>query len=279
MKLWMRTAVLLTFLTTSSLVFAQASFTKNSESSDHFSSYYQIDEPSQVKAADFASGQIIYMSVGQFIKSTADLLKWAFNRSDWPDPSVPYNRRKQFGNWLRDPDRGSCLNTRAEILIERSEVPVTMSPSGCTVVRGKWYDPYTGQTFTGAAKVQIDHMVPLKNAYISGASKWTHKLRCAYTNFMANDFHLMVASAQQNMSKGDRSPADWLPKNVAYHCEYLKNWLSVKLIWGLILSPREAHAIRKLIKANNCDPQLYEMTEADLQKERQAINAGMQFCR
>ena len=44
---------------------------------------------------------------------------------------------------------GDCQNTRHELLIASSEVPVTFtSPTGCTVSTGQWLDPYTGDTYT-----------------------------------------------------------------------------------------------------------------------------------
>lgn len=45
--------------------------------------------------------------------------------------------------------------------------------SACTATSGTWFSPYDGATWTAASDVDIDHMVPLKNAWISGANAWT----------------------------------------------------------------------------------------------------------
>ncbi|MEM8957538.1 MAG: DUF1524 domain-containing protein [Pseudomonadota bacterium] len=78
--------------------------------------------------------------------------------------------RNAFSDWV-DTD-GDCQNTRAEMLIAASTEPVELRSSGCTVAEGAWLDPYTGQTFTGAAEVEIDHLVPLAWAWRRGASEW-----------------------------------------------------------------------------------------------------------
>ena len=57
-------------------------------------------------------------------------------------PSNTYDRQ-QFGNWI-DAD-GDCQNTRHEVLIEESRIPVTFKTSRqCVVISGEWHDPYTG---------------------------------------------------------------------------------------------------------------------------------------
>jgi hypothetical protein len=254
-------------------------FAQNSNDSavnDGYSSYYKIAEPKPIKA--YLMPQMELMPLKPLVRATGDLLRWALNRTDWPLPDSPYNRRQKFGNWLKDHTKDSCLNTRAKILIRESKVPVRMSANGCTVVEGEWDDPYTGTIFTRASQVQIDHMVPLKNAYVSGAWRWSQKDRCAYTNFRANRFHLVAVSGHENMSKGDRSPADWLPSNPAFVCEYLKDWLSVKLIWGLILGPREGKAIKQALRAYRCQPEEFEMAPGELAEQRVAIQQSYAQC-
>jgi hypothetical protein len=83
---------------------------------------------------------------------------------------VPYNRDDYMTSW-RDVN-SNCINTRHEVLAIESLIPPTFSKSGCTVVAGLWYDPFTGQEFTSASDVSIDHMVALAEAHKSGGWEW-----------------------------------------------------------------------------------------------------------
>ncbi len=52
----------------------------------------------------------------------------------------------------------------------------------CDVVSGRWFDPYGGQRYTNPSDIDIDHIVPLANAWRSGASKWTTAKRERFAN-------------------------------------------------------------------------------------------------
>ena len=74
---------------------------------------------------------------------------------------VPYNR-DLYGGWI-DAD-GDCQNTRQEVLIEESLIPVELDSRGCRVQSGEWFDPFTGQTCTNPGDLDIDHFIPLAEA-------------------------------------------------------------------------------------------------------------------
>lgn len=207
------------------------------------------------------------------------LLDWEHHTKDLPQPTKPYNRLKQYGPWADDHKDGTCHNTRAKALIRASESEVDFSRSGCTVLRGKWQDPYSNRQYTDAMDLQIDHVVPLKNSYISGGWKWDANKRCLYANFLENEFHLLVVNGNDNMQKGDRTPEKYMPPNKAFACEYLADWLKIKLIWNLAMTPSEGRAISELAKENNCDEAALTMRVQDLHKQRQRILDNMQLCR
>ena len=82
----------------------------------------------------------------------------------------PYDR-KDYRHWI-DAD-GDCQNTRHEVLIDESQTPVTFkTDKGCRVVSGNWLGVYSGDDFTNASKLDIDHLVPLKEAHESGGYAW-----------------------------------------------------------------------------------------------------------
>ncbi|NJL24929.1 MAG: HNH endonuclease [Calothrix sp. SM1_5_4] len=139
--------------------------------------------------------------------------------------------------------------------------------------------PYAGGVHSRAGEIQIDHMVPLKNAYVSGAWAWDYQRRCAYANFLGNSYHLIAVSGRENMSKGDRTPADWLPSNRGFVCTYLKAWLSVKLVWRLIMNPRESDAIKTAFREHGCDPKIFKLRQSELESQRRIMLDSLAACR
>ena len=150
--------------------------------------------------------------------------------------------RRGWRHWTDD-DR-DCQNTRAEVLIAESSKPVTFSGDDeCHVVSGRWRDPYTGKTFRASADLQIDHVVPLNNAYRTGGHAWSAKKRQKYANDLGDRDHLIAVASSANTSKGARGPEDWLPPNRRYRCEYIHLWIRIKQKWQLGFTAREGQAL------------------------------------
>lgn len=146
------------------------------------------------------------------------------------DSGGEYNR-DDWGGWI-DED-GDGLNTRHEVLAEESLIKPIVSNN--KVISGKWFDKYTGKYFTNPSDLDIDHLVPLKNAYISGASNWSKKKKSIYYNYLKYDNHLIAVSKSANRNKSDKSPVEWLPPNKDYQCEYVWEWFKIKTAWGLTI--------------------------------------------
>lgn len=146
------------------------------------------------------------------------------------DLGKEYNR-EDWGSWI-DED-GDGLNTRNEVLAEESLIKPVISNN--KVVYGKWFDKYTGKYFTNPNDLDIDHLVPLKNAYISGASNWSKRKKNRYYNYLKYDNHLIAVSKSANRNKSDKSPVEWLPPNKEYQCEYIREWYKIKVDWGLTI--------------------------------------------
>ena len=177
---------------------------------------------------------------GQTFASKADaeeaLAGGAPTGSRLSNSAIAYNR-DLYGGWI-DAD-ADCQNTRHEVLITESTVPVTLDARGCRVVSGRWEDPYAGRIFTDPRNLDIDHFIPLAEVHRSGGHAWTPAQRRRYANDLSNPNTLIAVSASANRSKSDRDPAHWVPPNRAYRCEYLKTWVNLKRYWQLAADPRE----------------------------------------
>jgi hypothetical protein len=206
------------------------------------------------------------------------LLKFVSHSGDYGQVGEKYNRAKHFGTWIRNRSNRGCLNTRGLVLERDSQGAVSYSSDGCSVKTGHWQDPYAGQTYTDAADIQIDHFVPLKNAYLSGASDWTAKKRCLYANFLGNNYHLLAVQGRENMRKSDQSPDGYMPPNAAYRCQYLSQWLRVKMIWAMNLSSQETSRIVDMVKENHCDLANFQFSESDLVEQRRFIADNINLC-
>ncbi len=134
------------------------------------------------------------------------------------------------------------------MLIAESISPVGFKTSkGCRVVSGSWDDPYSGKTIINATKLDVDHMVPLKEAHESGAANWSRERKRAYANDLDDPDTLIAVDRGLNRQKGAKDPAEWLPPNQAYRAEYARAWVAVKLKWGLTADRQELVALRKLL--------------------------------
>jgi hypothetical protein len=136
-------------------------------------------------------------------------------------PSTAPDNRDDWPTWI-DAD-GDCQDTRAEVLIAEADGPVTLSPDGCRVVAGTWFDPYTATTFIDPAQLEIDHLVPLANVNASGGYAWDPTVKKAYANDLSSDATLIAVAASANRAKGERSPDQWKPPNRGYWCQYAED--------------------------------------------------------
>jgi len=153
------------------------------------------------------------------------------------DSTKSYSR-SSFKHWI-DADRNGC-NTRAEVLIEEAVVKPKIGPK-CKLTGGKWLSAYDGKTITNASQLDVDHMVPLAEAWRSGAWRWTAAQRQAFANDLENSEALIAVTASTNRSKGDKDPSLWMPAKD--QCAYIQNWISIKTKYSLTVDSLEAEAI------------------------------------
>ncbi|WP_326811661.1 HNH endonuclease family protein [Streptomyces scopuliridis] len=166
-------------------------------------------------------------------------------------------QRTSFKHWV-DNDRDGC-NTRSEVLISESRTAPTIE-TGCKVTAGEWFSYYDGVTVTAPGGLDIDHMVPLAEAWDSGASAWTAQRREAYANDLDADRSLVAVTAKTNRSKADQDPQDWLPPLADARCTYIADWVSTKLRWSLAVDQAERAALTRI--AAGCGQETVEYTPA-----------------
>lgn len=151
--------------------------------------------------------------------------------------------RRDWGRWL-DADK-DCQDTRHEILIRDSLIPVTLDEKGCKVMAGKWIDPYDGREVLKSSKIDVDHVVALRNAHDSGGWHWSPDEKRVF----ANDFSNLKATSQStNRSKGDRGPDEWLPPLKAARCGYIREWSALKETYGLGMAEGEHTRITYMLE-------------------------------
>ncbi|MFE5407279.1 cell wall-binding repeat-containing protein [Microbacterium sp. NPDC056569] len=157
------------------------------------------------------------------------------------ETTTPAYDRDLFEHWI-DADADGC-NTRYEVLIEESTTPVTVG-AGCSLTGGSWVSPYDGFVASSPAEIEIDHVVALAEAWRSGASGWSDADRRLFANDIDVPFALTAASSVSNQSKSDKDPAEWLPTNTAYACEYVIGWTLTKYRWSLSVDAAELAALQ-----------------------------------
>lgn len=154
--------------------------------------------------------------------------------------------RNTWGTWSDDDKDG--VNVRTEVLIKESN-PEKLVIKDNKVISGEWVCPYTGKVITDPTKVDIDHTVPLYEAYVSGGDNWGKELKKRYFNYTKRDYHLIVTSISANRSKGSKDPSQWMPKYNG--CEYLFKWITIKSEWNLTMDSLEREFIYNYID-NEC---------------------------
>jgi hypothetical protein len=101
-------------------------------------------------------------------------------------------------------------------------------------------------------------MVPLAEAWDSGARSWSSSVRRAFANDLGDSRALVAVTAAQNRAKGDQDVAQWLPPQ--QRCRYLREFVAVKIRWRLTVDSAEKSAMRSL--AAGCSNTTITVTRA-----------------
>lgn len=160
-----------------------------------------------------------------------------------------YRSREKFFNeddWSFEEDYdGDCQSTRQEMLIltSRAELKYT-NPRNCVVRLGEWLDEYTGEVFTVATQIDLDHIIPRMYAHTHGGDRWSREKKLQFSN---DPINLMLIKRREIRRKRDRGPDRYLPRE-EFQCEYVRLWEAIADKYDLQLGSRDRSEISVVLR-------------------------------
>ncbi|EFL19839.1 conserved hypothetical protein [Streptomyces sp. C] len=158
-------------------------------------------------------------------------------------------RRDLYKHWNRGLNASDGCDTRKEVILSEA-VEAPQVAAGCKLTGGSWRSAYDNLVVADAARLDVDHFVPLAEVYDSEQTVWSAARREAYANDQGSPDTLIAVSAASNRSKADKDPSEWLPSDASYHCTYAATWVGTKLRWNLAVDDAERQALLGL--AEDC---------------------------
>ncbi|TDH56008.1 HNH endonuclease family protein [Mycobacterium talmoniae] len=185
--------------------------------------------------------------------ASAELAKLATIPIKGRAPKTGYDRALFGTPWTDDvtvPGGHNGCDTRNDIL-RRDLAGAGYKPGrkACIVLSGTLKDPYTGEVIMFSRgprsnQIQVDHIVPILDAWQKGAQQWDDLKR---RNFANDPMNLQTTSAAANREKGSADAATWLPPNTAYRCTYVSRMVDVKSTYGVWMTQAEHDAIERIL--------------------------------
>lgn len=179
-----------------------------------------------------------------------------------PSHVSSYSRTRDFGDWTEHSTKYGECNTHALVLITES-LKATTRNSYCTVSYGRWYSWYNDVYYTdayGGRTLQIDRLVPVENAWQSGAWRWTKATRIRFYNDLGDSRSLNAVDTHDNEVKQASPPQDWMPR--FHRCRYITDWVAVKTRWHLNTTTTEKAYLAKV--ARGCSNTTVRVTKAGI---------------
>lgn len=152
-----------------------------------------------------------------------------------------YDRKELFG----------AFRTGVAGAVEHRDVPdadFRNDTPQARVVSGVFNDPYTGepvQVIGGESyDADIDHIVPLKEVYVSQTVPLTTEQMKDYANDLDN---LVYTASGVNRAKGDGDAGEWLPSYEPSQCIYVVKQIEIKGNLRLSVDSAEKAAMQQVI--------------------------------
>lgn len=173
------------------------------------------------------------------------------------EDNSPKYKRDSFGTPWSDVDHNGC-DTRNDILHRDMRATTIRKSDNCTVLTGQLTDPYTTRIIRfdrarNASAVQIDHVVPLADAWRTGALNWTAAQRLQFANDPEN---LLSVDGPTNQRKSDQDASEWLPPSPGAQCAYVARQIGLKSRYHLWVVAAEATAMRQTLQSCPTQPPL-----------------------
>lgn len=131
--------------------------------------------------------------------------------------------------------------TRERVVIDGASDRTLASP--CAVLHPQWVSVWDVTVLVDPDDVDVAHMVPMEEAWYSGAWAWTAQQRRDFANDLSNSVSFRILTASTNAERGSSDPADWWPPYHGAHCNYAMEWVWIKARWNLSVDPAEYAAL------------------------------------
>jgi hypothetical protein len=143
-----------------------------------------------------------------------------------------------------------CKTIRTVVLESTSKVPVTWTnPRQCEIREGLWIDEYTGEEYTRAAQIEIDHIIPPQYANASNGYSWDYSKRVEFAN---DPYNLIPVGRETHRKKRERGIGDWEPRE-EFACDYAQNWQEIAEKYDLDLFGEDSSRIKKVMESCDTD--------------------------
>lgn len=172
---------------------------------------------------------------------------------------VKFNE-KEWGYWALASESNDCWTTKEEVLAKQA-VPDSLEfvdknhnktkdkSQACSITKGMWIDPYSGDKIKDVKDMTVDHIVSLKQANKMGGNNWDSNKKSEFANDM--DLVMLAVSKKSKDDKGDKSPSEYTPKNKKYKCEFAKNYTLINDKYELSVTEKDKKELSELISKCN----------------------------
>ncbi|MBK6873059.1 MAG: HNH endonuclease [Kineosporiaceae bacterium] len=158
--------------------------------------------------------------------------------------TTPY-LRSAFGTGWGDPDGNGC-DTGNDVLA-RDLTSTKRAGDHCVVTGGRLLDPYVGRTVTArsvSGTIALDFVVPLADAWTSGAHAWTDQQR---RDFLDDARNVQAVQASTTAKKRNRDASGYIPSSVRYRCTYIARQIGLKYHYRLTVSDAERAVMTQVL--------------------------------
>lgn len=158
-----------------------------------------------------------------------------------------YDRENGYPHWksvksggfdwgsVKIPSQTACNSREATLIRDASKQGTLNKDCVATGPGWEWKEIYVDKTVTDASKLDIDHVIALKDIERSGGYGWDIKKRTEIAN---DPLNLLAVDASSNRQKSDQNAGTWLPTGSG-RCEYVKLQVEVKKKYDLSVTGAE----------------------------------------